>query len=245
MCRFFVSGPPWLVPLELYQNSLLEKISRLYRREHEIQKEVSEMSAGVAADIQARAAMRQRRDALQAELIQTQNGRVEYENSLFNTQLLLKMSLAADNASIDKTSSFALVANDRDTVMRYHQVSEYEQAAYQVQASRWYGIVRNDELEAIRNRYHDQISFAAGDIPISFRIELTDEQRRAAHDRQAEFLSCRLKREQLHSLVNGTATLEDLQIHSELALYVDSNIAAGQIAPILPGRSIAVGGQSI
>ena len=240
-----MSGPPWLVPLEIYQNSLVEKIVRLYRREHEIQKEVSEMSAGFAADSTARAAMRQRRDALQAELIQTQNERVEYEDSLFNTQLLLKMSLAAENTSLGETSSFALVANDRDAVMRYHQVSEYEQAAYQVQASRWYGIVRNDELEAIRNQYHDQMSFAAGDIPISFRIELTEEQRRAAHHRHAEFLACRLKREQVHSLVNGTSTLKDLGVHSQLTQYVNSNIACGQIAPLLPGGSFADGGAAV
>lgn len=245
LCRFFVSGPPWLVPLEIFQNALLEKIAHRYRQVNRIQREVSELVAGSAADKIARQAVQQRRDALQAELIQLQDERVEYENALFNTQLLIKMSLAAEAKSDGKSVSTALIANDRIPILHYQEVSEYEQAAYQVQASRWYGIVRDDYLEAVRNRYLDQISFAAGDIPISFRIGLTDEQRRVAHHRQAEFLATRLEREQLNSLLNSSSTLRDLELHDELEQYVRKSIAAGTMPPAFAASTNTDGERAI
>ncbi|NTG08833.1 VPA1269 family protein [Rhizobium rhizogenes] len=234
MCRFFVSGPPWLNQLAFHSTSLLEKIAYLRQHEREIQDEIRVMNSGVAADKIARAALRQRRDSRQSELAKVQKERLICEDSLFNTNLLIHVSL-----QIEKTSSSAsdkegaLVANDAQTYRSWYETTPYETACHLTAGSRVFPIFKNERIENLRDRMQDRMMHNDGQVPFGFRADLTQDDCRRGHDRFAEFLARRVSRKHIQELATGHVTLEDLGLRKDLAMAIDEVIGKGPMtAPV-------------
>ncbi|MDL2403941.1 hypothetical protein, partial [Rhizobium mayense] len=203
------------------------KLDKTWGQGHK--QEIVMMMSGVAADRIARAALRQRRDTRQSELAQIQRERLICEDSLFNTNLLIHVSHEIErNVSSNRPDDQgALVANDAETYKSWAAVTPYEVASYLTAGSRVFPILRNERVESFRNRTQDRMAFQNGDVPLSFRGDLTEEQCRRGHDRLAEFLARRVARKDIKSLVDGKLTYEDFGIKEDLRKTIEEIVGQG------------------
>jgi len=231
VCRHFLTGPEWIVPLHLYGSKLCEK--RRYLGEKEII--VTEKVAGLRTQFEAKAITRelyrQAYDALQSEVIPIRDEVVTLEQAIINTELLLKASIQL--MEMDKEGKGGnYVTASRKSAVEYVERTQFDHALAMTEGSRFHPILGDERVEAFRDKQLDRIAFNAGMTPSGLSVDLTPEQCRKSLDLQARFLMERISAQGRMKLVKGDATLETLGYREEMASVVSE--ALGQ--PVLLNR---------
>lgn len=217
MCRHFVSGPPWILQLELFGTKLCAKRQDLARREVAINDEAALLREQRSAGVITRAEERTKLGERQVALIAIKDEQERLETAIFNVEVLLTASIEIlAKANRDTTNGIALVGSDRRSVVEYVEVPEFVRALVLGRAAAIHPVLGDDRIKAMRDQRIDFIMHNAGEVPVGLRIDLTDRQREDARDLFSQFMLGRLQAAEIEALGEGRQRLQDLRIADEV-----------------------------
>jgi hypothetical protein len=208
MCRHLVTGPPWMLQLELHGTALLDRRVSLATREAECLKAMESLERQWRNEKIITARYRQAYDARQSELSRIKEEQAIVETSVFNIGVLLHTCIALQSDT-SGGEQMPMIAGDRDSIVRYIETTEFENSLLQTKASRIYPILADARVEAARDNYLDAVLFDSGETPPRLIPQLTDDQRRLAMDQYADIMRYRVSEAQRKSLVKGDLKLAD------------------------------------
>lgn len=226
MCRHLISGPPFIVPLELYGTLLLSKRKRIASKQNEHRERLGSLRIKLREGQISAEVYRQAVDRLRIENNDLKDEIEVIDEAIFRVSLHLTAAgkiLQSDEKAQHDTNG-ALVASDPNSFVSYLEVTEFEQASAITAASRVYTILYDSELDALKQRTLDQILFNAGVTPLSLRADITEEQRRKSADLLAQYFLTRLKRTDMQPLCEGRLRLQDLAIYEEVGRLIDRSL---------------------
>ena len=236
LCRHFVSGTPFILPMEIFgclqlwkRNELSaklaatdEKVSELLRR-----KETSSISKEQYSNEADR--LRLNRQELHDEIKLR-------DSMIFNTKFHLEtaVKILEENEKLGRGNQVAFVGNSSDAVVRYTQRSQFELANIISTASRFWSILDDPLIEHYKKNTIDQIMFHGGELPLSLRANLTDKQRSVAADLLGQYFLARVPRQELGPLAQNKMRLQDLNLEKEVSKLIENSLrSAIDLGPTL------------
>lgn len=233
LCRHFITGPAWTLPLWLYGSKLLSEYASKGRRIADLQ---------VTLEVLIRGRKTRKSDGLPVDLklkkdismTEAEIGILSEEQHILgsavsSTRRILEALVSVQ--AIEKSESGfgrALVANDAQSVVQYMEVGDFAASSVITAASRVYPILHSQGAEDTRNRELDAILFHSGYKPLSFS-PLSPDVKRRAQDAFAKALIERVNREETSAMIEGRLRLQDLSLEAE----IDSAAATSIGLPIL------------
>ncbi|MGO7400361.1 VPA1269 family protein [Rhizobium ruizarguesonis] len=217
MCRHLISGPPFIIPLELFGSSLLAKRKRLAVQQADQRRKLNTLRERRRTGDLSNEVYRQTIDRLRIENNEVKDHIENVDEAIYRTVIHLTSAakiLAADRG-IQQRPDQSLM-NPNGSAVVFKEVSDFEQAAVLTAASRVYSILHSDELEALKQKTLDQILFKSGILPLSLRADITDEERVVCGDLFSKFLLERFRSDEITALRDGKLSLRDLDIADQV-----------------------------
>ncbi|WP_165511966.1 VPA1269 family protein [Rhizobium leguminosarum] len=242
MCRHFVSGPPFLVQLQAVGIKLCERREHLAHQEARINAAVGELEAGYRAKSLETGDFRNKLDVLQQQIIAIKDDQEIAENSIFNVEVLCNAAARLMATEKDPSGATSLIANSRESVIEYLQVTPFERNAWLVAASRIYPVLDEPRIEENRNRYVELVLFNSKMVPPRLMNSITEEEARKAMDLYSHFLLARTSRTQIQALANGELTLRDVGLESEMKKLLTSVSENSHVALQAPTTHLLMAG---
>lgn len=221
MCRHFVSGPPWLNELAQYGTKLCEQRQYLGIEQARIGGTVFRLEEMLKAGKIERPAFENKFDELQAEICHIKDRQEVVENSIFNVELLCNASIQLINSQPENDDEVMLVANHRSTLVKFEEITEFEQAVHITAAGRIHKILGDERVEDKRNRYLDLMLFNSDIVPPRLLANITIEHCQRAMDQYALFVLSRVNSEEIAALTDGRLRLRDIGLESEVRELLD------------------------
>lgn len=251
LCRHFITGPAWTLPLWLYGSKLLNEYASKGRR-------IADLQAALEVLIIRRKALRS--DGLPVDLklkkdismTETEIGILSEEQHILgsavsSTRRILEALICVQEVEKSEgESGRILVANDAQSVVQYMEVGDFAASSVITAASRVYPILHSQGAEDTRNRELDAILFHSGYKPLSFS-PLSPDVKRHAQDALAKALIERVNREETSAMIEGRLRLQDLSLDAEIDSATSASIglpilvAISQMDAARPTSTIGVG----
>ncbi len=238
MCRHFVSGTPFVFQLELFGSALLWKRNDLSRQQNEHRARLQALYAGRDTGDTPKEVFRTMADRLRAENTTLKNEIEDVDEAIFRVNVHLKAAsrIIKDDLGAGLRPTVALVANDVPSAIGYVERTQFDTATILSSATRFWSILKDDSLEKAKRHFIDQIMWRADQVPLTFRADLTEEQRQAASDLIGQFLMQRVSSADRRALVDGSSNLADLRIDKQVQEVLDDlafkEIPVSRSAPV-------------
>lgn len=214
MCRHFVSGPPFLVQLHGLGTKLVERREHLAREEARINTAVGELEAAYREKAINISHFRNKLDLLQQQMIAIKDDQEITENSIFNVEVLC--NAAARLMETWPDDEVSLIANSRESIIEYMEVTPFERNAWLVAASRIYPVLGEPRVEENRNRFVELVLFNSKMVPPRLMTSITEQQASRAMDLYSQLLLERTSGNQIKALASGELTLRDVGLEAEM-----------------------------
>ncbi|MBO9170040.1 site-specific integrase [Rhizobium sp. L245/93] len=231
-CRFFVSGPPWITPLQLYGTKLLALRKAATDREIELNEEYRLIQTAWQDRTISEDRYHTMEDNKQTELVQVRKEGVTLDESILNAKLLVEASLVLIRERPEGSQGFDLIGSE-EVGVHLQEAEIFDVNSTLVQASRFTPMLGHPSFEVARNAVLDKIAFAGGLTPITFIPGATEHQQRRSYDQFAHFLQVRLNETERQQLLQGQTNLQDLQLNVELQRLITN--AVGDVESVTLG----------
>ena len=237
MCRYLITGKPWLIPLWLMTNEkflnakgLSEKVEihrvqleRLLKERYQIA-----MDAGVAGVP----------FSLQTEISQTEaaldKASARLDQMLNEAHRAYILTEAVRNVGADELSNLPMPLEDEDDGgFIFQETSSFKQQDFLVQASRLYPLLEVEDAEKDRAHFIDTVLFNSGITPIGLS-GLSDTEKREAADAAAKYLVTHLSDRELAMLEIKAVTLAELGYTPQVRACLNEYIDNGSQASLIP-----------
>jgi hypothetical protein len=235
MCRYFITGKPWLVPLWLKTNTLLAESSKLSQRLDETRSEMEKakkerfnaMQAGGIIPAQIKAKIQHLESSIDKQTLAL-DMKLNESHRAYN--LLEKVRLTAEFN--EGSSSVPIPIDDQSEQFVFDEVSHFKQLDFIVQAGREYLDFDTEIFEKDRDHFIDTVLFNSGITPITL-TPLSKEEKQAATDAAAKYLVQSLTDQELEQLKENSVTLTELGYKSQVEENITKGIEANQrIIPV-------------
>jgi hypothetical protein len=234
MCRHLITGPPWMLQLELFGSKLLEQRRFLATKEIECHDENDQFYRQVNAGDLTATRHKQIWDVKWlAKHTKIKNEQAIVETSVFNVSVLLQACVVLNE--LEKGSGqVPMIATDRASAIHFVETTEFENSLVQTKASRLIPVLEDARIEAIRDRYLSTVLFNAGGTPPILIPELTERQRRDSMDAYAEIMLQKVSAAQRKALIDDEIKLVDTQTWREVRDVMHA--ALNNSIELLPGE---------
>lgn len=237
MCRHFVSGVAWRIPLWAYGNKLWRGIAIKSQRITVLEAELEELRCSTGETSPRPPGTATRIDQHQLELDALRVEQQLLGKAVFNTIRLLEACDEVERRSAEDgeahPGALAPVAASPQAVA-FAEGSEFVQAALVTAAGRLYPVLHDGEAEASRNRFVDAITWHNWGRPLSM-IPMDAAAMTRCQDEMCRLLLQRVSHEQADALVSGTVSLRDLRLGEEAVAVLPA--AVGKGIRLGPGHS--------
>lgn len=224
-CRHFVTGTPWIIPLWLHGNKLLVDAQKKSVEVEEIRLKqkalTTERYEYVKRGMQRSIPVELSNEIKNIDGILDAKTKALDEllmNAHATYNLLEKVKELGRNSAYDEAdesdSNLPMIA-DENSDIKFQETFKFRGLDTLVQASRIYTHIQDNDLEAERNHFIDQIMFRNDLTPISF-APLSPDDKKMAADAAARFLTEKLNDQELQHLAEGSRTLESLGIAKDV-----------------------------
>lgn len=237
-CRHFITGAPWLIPLWLKGNKLLEdskiqseSLSKTQDKLNALQDErykIAKTKGPEAVTIGLKSEIKKEEALLQAK--------TDKLDKMFNDihkihNLIEKINAISKNQK--NSDKFPIIISDEFETdeKAYAESSNFRILDLLVRASDVYSHIDDESTERERNQIIDQVMFEAGATPISFS-PLTKEQKKLAHNAVSAYLAETLNDYELKQLEEGHLQLPDLGVETK-DLILNVKRLTGSEIPLL------------
>lgn len=234
LCRHFVTGPAWRIPLWLYGNSLLRQLGCKSERITSLQLELD-------GAIRARSELRQKGcpsdarlqkeiEELEIALNSLSDERHTIANAIFNVQWYLEAIEQVEMAEAGVGQKAALISTDHnpvfhESIFAFVDGGDFFSSALLSAAGRIYPIVFNQEAVSACDRYVDSIIYRSGGEPLSMS-SLPPDVIRKGLDAAADLLLRSLEHQELSALSEGRLRLQDLNLVEAISCAVSASIGS-------------------
>lgn len=214
LCRHFVTGEPWLLPLILKQQKFSGHAADLAKslRESECELEQNEgRRAEIIREFDVAAVppdLTRKIRHLEHE-IERQSLDLDCLLSTMNRTHLIIEQIKALQATNQDAQSILLLSDTPSGAEAYREGTRFELIDTVLQASRVYPILQDEGFEQERRSYIDAIMFNNGMRPLSLS-SLTEDQKHKAADAAGKWLLTKVGAQQTELLISGAQTLEEL-----------------------------------
>eukprot|EP00913_Durusdinium_trenchii_P026859 g25194.t1 len=216
MCRHFVSGPPFLVQLHGLGTKLCERREHLAHEEARINASVADLEAAYRDKSLNTGHFRNKLDVLQQQMIAVKDDQEITENSIFNVEVLCNAAARLMDSDHQSGDGFSLVANSRESIIEYLELTPFERNAWLVAASRVYPVLSEPRVEESRNRFLELVLFNSAMVLPRLISSITPKQAEQAMDLYAQLILTRTSHAQLRLLGSGEISLRDLGLEAEM-----------------------------
>lgn len=226
MCRFFVTGAPWLIPMWLKTNNLLTEAQRLSK---DLEKSRKQLEALTSDRYEIR--NKKGAEAIPASLqtqIKQHEALVDTKTTLVDRKLqechasyrlLQKIRTMADPSA---PNSPILQKQNVSDEQEFAETSDFRKLDMLVQASRLYPSFENENYEKDRDHFIDTIMFNAGLTPITLS-KLSDNEKKVATDAASKYLTTTLNDHELNLLEQNAISLRDLGYEDNLKQTIEKH----------------------
>lgn len=243
LCRHFITGPAWALPLAAHGTNLGRRVARLSLRLEEFDARRDELSR-TGRSLQAEDAILNRAELDRMENVRTAMLKEQelLARALGNAFKLLEQigEIAQSEAASDLDPAGALIGQPDSSFVEWGDVSKIEQSAVAHAFGRIYPSLRDEATEAATKVLVDEICHANGLTPISL-LPLTRDEK---EDGLRTFLSMttrRLEREELLALESGTLRLRDLPAVADLVTELARLDRPAMLMPMNTTAPMALG----
>ncbi|WP_327205803.1 VPA1269 family protein [Rhizobium beringeri] len=223
LCRHFISGTPFVHQLELYGTALLYRRNALSLQLQEHKGYLEDLYRQKDSGEISREAFRTRADRLRAENSNLKDDIEELDDGIFRVKLHLNAAAKIIKEDLAKGGQprVALVANDRDSAIEYIEQTPFEIATILSQASRFWTILRDENVEKAKQQFVERIMWNSDLVPLSLRADLTEQERQKSSDLIAQFLIQQVSAGDRDALIEGRARLQDMKIEEQVQALLD------------------------
>ncbi|WP_219704206.1 VPA1269 family protein [Marinomonas lutimaris] len=240
-CRHFITGAPWLIPLWLKGNKLLEdskKESESVTKTKDILYDLQNERYKLAKSSGPEAIPKSLKVDIKKEeaLLDFKTKKLDkIFNDIHKTHnLIQKINTLSEVKSTDKSPIFISDQNELNN-QNYIETSNFRMLDLLVRSSSVYSHIFDESLQMERNKLIDQFIFDAGVTPISF-LPLTENQKITAHNAASEFLANNLNDFELKQLEQGHLKLPNLGFTAKELTSNIKKITGGDIPLIKLGK---------
>ncbi|WP_279480386.1 VPA1269 family protein [Aureimonas sp. SK2] len=217
MCRHFVTGPAWQVPLWIKGTTLLRRLYSETERHKEIKQQID------ALEREAVGATPTQLYRLRIDITRLEQAREEIGDglellakALANLyRLLEQIARVQEGGPEGGADDTAIVTQPNSSHVEWVEISEFEQVAFIQRMGRIYPSLYDPESEAASMRFADEICFHSDCAPISM-APLTKSEKSKALERFNALLLQRMEREELLALQDGAMRLTEMPEIDEL-----------------------------
>ncbi|WP_416358095.1 VPA1269 family protein [Aureimonas phyllosphaerae] len=218
LCRHFVTGPAWALPLAVHGTNLGRKVARLSLRLEEFEMRRDELTR-TGRNLQGEEAILNRAELDRLENVRTALAKEQelLARALGNAFKLLEQigEISRNEAKSDLDPAGALIRQPDSSFVEWADVSKIEQSAVAHTFGRIYPSLRDEATETATKDLIDRICYADGLTPISL-LSLTRDEREEATRAFLSMTTQRLEREELLALESGALRLRDLPAVADL-----------------------------
>ena len=226
MCRYFITGRAWLIPLWMKTNVLLRECQGMAQKLDESRQQLESLK-------KERFGFVKENNLIPASLkakIQHFEGLLDKRSLVLDSRLnechraynLLEQVRAKSDVGIDEvneTENTPALVGGEDGEFLFDETSQFRQLDFIVQGARLYDDLDIELFEKDRDHFIDSFLFNSGMTPITL-TPLSDNERRVATDAVATYLTKKLSDVELEQLEKNTVTLEELGYKSSLEKHV-------------------------
>jgi integrase len=218
LCRHFITGPAWALPLAAHGTSLGRKVARLSLRLEEFETRRDELTR-TGKSLQGEEAILNRAELDRLENVRTALAKEQelLARALGNAFKLLEQigEISQSEAASNLDPAGALIRQPDSSLVEWGEVSKIEQAAVAHAFGRIYPSLRDEATEAATKDLVDQICHTNGLTPISL-LSLTRDEREEGLRTFLSMTTQRLERAELLALESGALRLRDLPAVADL-----------------------------
>ena len=227
MCRFFVTGKPWLIPLWIKANSLFAEAQRIsenlekHRNQLDVQRKERygyiKSSQSVPANLRTK--IQQFEGAIDKMSLSLDEKLTECHRA-YNLQKMVRELPKLDGETAIKIKDLPALLQSDDEDFIFDETSRFRHLDFIVQGAKFCADIDTEVFEKDRNHFIDSFLFNSGMTPITL-TPLADSEKKQATDAIAKYLTEKLSDKELQQLENNTVTLEDLGYKSNLQDKLD------------------------
>jgi hypothetical protein len=217
LCRHFVTGPAWQVPLWIKGTTLLRRLYSETGRFREINQQIDALNRDSVGATPTQLS-RLRIDIMRLEQAHEAigDGLELLAKALANlNRLLEQIARVQEGGPESSADDTGIVTQPNSSHVEWIEISEFEQVAFIQRIGRIYPSLYDPESEAASMRFADLICFHSDCTPISM-APLTRSEKSKALERFNAVLLQRMEREELLALQEGAMRLTEMPEIDEL-----------------------------
>ncbi|QWV04842.1 hypothetical protein KQ246_16170 [Pseudoalteromonas shioyasakiensis] len=231
MCRFFITGKAWLIPLWIKTNVLLAeskklaitleshqcKLELLKKERFKFVKEQNPIPPELKAKIQSL-------DGIVSKESTRLDKKLREAHRAYNLLEKVRCLEELKEKTEDNSQSLILLNSENSGDFIFDETSSFRQLDFIVQGGRLFDELDLELFEKDRNNFIDTFLFNSGMTPITLS-PLTEDEKKAATDAAAKLLTTQLTDAELEQLESNSVTLKELgyasKIQNEMQLSVE------------------------
>ena len=228
LCRHFITGEPWLIPLVLKQQLFAGRASDFANRLKEFESELEQAESQRANTVKKGGlngvppVLNRKIRHLEQE-IERHSLNLDDLLSTMNRAHLIIEQIKAMQKGRQENEVPALLAHTHAEIGEYREGTRFELLDTVLQASKIYPILQDEKYELERQNYIDTIMFNNGMRPLMM-LALTEVQKKKACDAAGKWLMTKVGAQQTELLISGAQTLQELGFETdELSARVNAS----------------------